>query len=82
MAEKTKKTVAKLPDDLSWPFGKKNYLFFGLALVVIAAGYILLGQGSITAAPILLVLGYCVLVPVALVVRDGKSDTEPKQPEN
>ena len=36
-------------------------------LVSIVLGYILLGQGSISAAPALLVLGYCVLVPVALI---------------
>jgi uncharacterized membrane protein HdeD (DUF308 family) len=36
-------------------------------LVSIVVGYILLGRGSISAAPLLLVLGYCILVPVALI---------------
>jgi uncharacterized membrane protein HdeD (DUF308 family) len=36
-------------------------------LVAIVLGYILLSQGSISAAPALLVLGYCILVPVALI---------------
>ncbi len=79
MAEKTnKKNVAK-SDDLFWPFGTKNYIAFGVAILVIAVGYILLGQGSITAAPILLVLGYCVLIPVALVIKSdsNKSDLSP-----
>jgi len=41
---------------------------FALAgLVSMVIGYILLGQGSISAAPALLVLGYCILVPLALV---------------
>ena len=35
----------------------------GLSLVV---GYVLLHQGSTTAAPILLALGYCVFFPVGL----------------
>ncbi len=39
----------------------------GAGLVSIVIGYILLGQGSISAAPALLVLGYCILVPVALI---------------
>ena len=44
---------------------RKWILTAGLASIII--GYILLGQGSISAAPALLVLGYCILVPLALV---------------
>jgi hypothetical protein len=36
------------------------------AIVSLAAGYWLLALGSTTAAPLLLVLGYCVLFPVGL----------------
>lgn len=43
-------------------------LWFALAgLTAIAAGYYLLGQGSITLAPVLLVLGYVVLLPIAII---------------
>jgi hypothetical protein len=38
----------------------------GLATVVL--GYYLLAQGSITAAPLLLVLGYVVLLPLAIIL--------------
>jgi hypothetical protein len=38
------------------------------ALVALMAGYWLLAQGSITAAPLLLVLGYVVLIPAALIL--------------
>jgi len=37
------------------------------AMVSIVLGYILLGRGSISAAPALLVLGYVILVPLALI---------------
>ncbi len=37
-------------------------------LVAIAVGYMLLNRGSTVAAPLLLVLGYAVLVPAALLV--------------
>ena len=37
-------------------------------LIALALGYVLLAQGSITAAPLLLVLGYVVLVPLALIL--------------
>jgi hypothetical protein len=41
-------------------------LLLGSAIVSLAAGYILLAQGSTTLAPVLLVLGYCVLFPLGL----------------
>lgn len=34
--------------------------------MVLALGYADLARGGVTAAPILLVLGYCVLVPLAI----------------
>ena len=47
-------------------FGPRNWLVLAAGVVVLAAGYWLLHQGSTTAAPILLVLGYCVFFPVGL----------------
>jgi hypothetical protein len=47
-------------------FGKKNFIFLAAAVVSLAVGYWLLSRGSTTAAPILLVLGYCVFFPVGL----------------
>ena len=59
------------------PFTKKNYYLFLAALLVIVIGYVALSQGSITLAPILLVLGYCVIIPVAILYRGGgESDSE------
>jgi hypothetical protein len=48
---------------------KKNYAIMAGGLAVIIAGFISLAGGSITLAPILLVLGYCVLIPVGLLVK-------------
>jgi hypothetical protein len=47
-------------------FGPKNWLFLAAAVVSLSVGYALLRQGSTTAAPILLALGYCVFFPVGL----------------
>lgn len=83
MAQKTKQTSArpkKRGDDIKWPFGPKNYIVFAAALVVIIVGYISLGQGSITLAPILLILGYCVLVPLAIWIK-GKPEKAPAETE-
>lgn len=41
-------------------------LWWGLAAASLVVGYVDLWRGGITVAPILLVLGYCVLIPVAI----------------
>ncbi len=46
---------------------KSRNLILIAALVAIVIGYIALAQGSISLAPVLLVLGYCILVPIALI---------------
>ena len=46
------------------PFQSQHYGLFGVGLLVILAGFITLGFGSITFAPLLLVIGYCVLIPL------------------
>lgn len=49
-------------------FSRVN-LWLGIAgMATIVLGYYLLGQGSITAAPLLLVLGYAVLLPLAIIL--------------
>ena len=78
MAKKITRTAPKAAakaEDVSWPFGMKNYLIFAAALVVIVIGYVTLGYGSMTLAPVLLVLGYCVLIPVAIVIKDTPDKT-------
>ena len=70
MAKDEKKAVMK--EGLGLPFGRRNYLLMGAGLAAIIIGYIALGSGSITLAPILLVLGYCVLFPLGIVWGDRK----------
>jgi hypothetical protein len=57
--------------------GPRNYAALGAALVSILLGFLLLSRGSITAAPILLVLGYCVLVPYGLAAGRGSGEAGP-----
>lgn len=60
----------------SWAFGKKNYLIFSIGLALVIIGYIFMANGevnsfqSLTLAPIMLFLGYIVVIPVSLVYRD------------
>lgn len=49
-------------------FSGVNLALAVAGLAVVALGYYLLAQGSITAAPLLLVLGYVVLLPLAIIL--------------
>ena len=57
------------PPGVEIPFGRKNYVVFGAAALVILAGYFFLSKGSITIAPILLLLGYLVLIPIGILAK-------------
>ena len=58
------------------PFTRKNWTLAAAGLAVILLGYVFLcippaeGFFSLTLAPVLLVVGYCVLIPMAILVRD------------
>jgi hypothetical protein len=45
---------------------RRPVLWWGLAAAALALGYADLARGGTTFAPVLLVLGYCVLIPVAI----------------
>ena len=49
-------------------FGAVNFGLLAGAALSLAGGYLLLWHGSTTVAPLLLVLGYCVLLPLGLVL--------------
>jgi uncharacterized membrane protein HdeD (DUF308 family) len=46
--------------------GRKNFLLLGAGVLVLVAGYVLLTFGHASFAAAVLVLGYCVLVPLGL----------------
>jgi len=57
------------------PFSSTNYILFIAGLFVIILGYILMGTGelnsmqSLTVAPIVLLIGYLVIFPVAILYK-------------
>jgi len=59
----------------SWSFGKINYLLLGIGLLVIITGYLIMVTGetesyqSVKLAPIILILGYCVFIPSAILIK-------------
>lgn len=78
--QSSKSLAASEAQKKSWPFGRKNYIWFVASLVVIALGFILLSTGDTTLAPVLLVVGYCVLLPISILVRSkaepGSAETD------
>ena len=69
---KARKVEGRKPverQEVDLPFGRKNYILFGLGAASILGGYLALSAGSITLAPILLLLGYLVLVPWGILAK-------------
>ncbi|MGH7624188.1 MAG: hypothetical protein ACREOJ_02600 [Gemmatimonadaceae bacterium] len=47
----------------------RPFIWWGIAAVVLVAGYADLLRGGITIGPVLLVIGYCILIPIAILKR-------------
>ena len=60
------------------PLGRENFIILGVGLAVIIAGYLAMIEGSVEGflplvlAPILLVTGYCVLIPFGIMYRKNR----------
>jgi hypothetical protein len=52
----------------SLKFSTINAVLLAAGLASVVLGYVLLSNGSTTAAPLLLVLGYAVLLPLAIIL--------------
>ncbi len=85
MAKVIKSKVHK-KTELIFPLEKINYIILGIGLLVIIVGYIALsvptveGFSPLVLAPILLILGYCVIIPVGILYkRKEKSVKTPVQ---
>lgn len=77
----SKETQKKKSVTHALPLTARNYQILGVALLCIVLGYVALSQEPwdgtlpLVVAPILLFLGYCVLVPVAILYRRRDEQT-------
>ena len=61
---------------------KKNYMIIALGIAIIVIGYILMAANSVdgflptVVAPILLVAGYCIIIPVGILIKDKSLVTD------
>tara|TARA_B100000614_G_scaffold169324_1_gene150859 strand:- start:31 stop:300 length:270 start_codon:yes stop_codon:yes gene_type:complete len=59
----------------SWSFNKTNYFLLFSGILFIILGYLIMAYGevnsfqSLTLAPIILFIGYIILIPVALIYK-------------
>jgi hypothetical protein len=51
-------------------FGRTNWLLMGAGVAAAVIGFVLLARGDTGLAPLLLVLGYCALIPLGIVWRE------------
>jgi hypothetical protein len=76
------KSAAIAAAEWNFPLGKKNFVLLGAGALTIALGYALMSTGisedptkwnnplAVSVAPLLLSIGYCVLIPMGLMARD------------
>jgi len=63
-------------------FSQTNYILFGAGLLIIIVGYIVMATGdtyssqSLTVAPIMLFIGYIILIPASLIYKKDKSKSD------
>ena len=73
------KNKSNMKVSLSWGFSKLNYLIFAFGLISIFLGYVIMATGkvnsfqSLTLAPILLFLGYIILIPISLLIKTKRN---------
>ncbi len=59
-----------------------NYTIILAGIVTVIIGYLVMAAGddvsplSVTIGPLILVLGYCVLIPLGIIYRRKKADTQ------
>lgn len=78
MAKPIRKTdkKRKTTRDEQMPLQRQNYVILGVGLLVIIAGYLAMMEGSVegflplVVAPILLVIGYCIVIPFGILYRN------------
>jgi len=63
--------------NFQWPYKRKNYVLFGIGVFVIILGYLIMYLGevnsfqSLTLSPIILLIGYLIIIPYALLHRNN-----------
>lgn len=82
MAKVVKSKKTKQAETFHLSLTNKNYAIIGTGILLIIIGYVFMAENSVDGflptviAPILLVLGYIVVVPFGILFKDKSSITE------
>ena len=77
------KNFSKKNNDLgfnNWPLNNTNYIIFFIGFLTIIIGYIIMALGtvnsfnSLSLAPILLFIGYIILIPLSIFYKTKSDD--------
>ena len=58
---------------MEWPFNKTNYAIFGIGIIVIIIGYLIISFNEVNSmastriGPLMLFVGYCVIIPISII---------------
>jgi hypothetical protein len=72
--------------EFSFPLERENFMIIGLGVLLLVVGYVLMSQNSVDGflptviAPILLVAGYCVVIPYGI-MKKPKSEIAAETPQ-
>ena len=72
------KSKKKQRKEITFPLDKSNIMIIGVGILLLIIGYIFMAENSVdgflptTVAPILLVLGYCVVIPYGIIKKPAK----------
>jgi uncharacterized protein with PQ loop repeat len=76
--QKTKKSQPKAKKEISLPLEKENFVIISIGILFLIVGYIFMSENSVDGflptviAPILLVLGYCVIIPYGIIKKPSR----------
>lgn len=92
MAKQVRSTSKKKSRIWFFPLAKQNFVIMGIGLATIIIGYLLMATGiteepalvdgtwnntfAVDVAPILLVVGYCVIIPFGLMKNFNKTEAK------
>jgi len=75
---KARKIQGKQKKEITFPFERINYIIIGIGIIVLILGYILMAEDTVDGtmatviSPILLVLGYIVIIPYGILKKAKK----------
>ncbi|MCX7877824.1 MAG: hypothetical protein N2510_04185 [Ignavibacteria bacterium] len=76
---KNRKTSSKIKkQDFTFPLERENFIVIGIGILIIIIGYVFMSENSVdgflptVVAPILLTLGYCVIIPYGILKNFSK----------